>query len=231
MTLLVDQFSKERLSPEAEAELARRIKRGDVEAQQQLVLSAMREALLYTARVCRNSIREDERVSLCYRALCKCAKRFDPKWEVRFFAYSKAALRGCVQEHWKTQMLIPHFRKSVSLDVLAEGVPEQTGQTQYEDTEDPRDIHLLESTQAEGSFPKELNQSLARDKWRAIETLVAHRLNDRQREVISLTYEVGLNFNEIARLFSLTRARIQELHQKAIRIIRNECFKHKQFAE
>ena len=62
----------------------------------------------------------------------------------------------------------------------------------------------------------------ARDRWAEIEKLVRHKLDSRQRMVLSLKYTSGLNYPAIGKLLGVTRSLIHAIHREAIKIIRDE---------
>ena len=239
MMPLIDQFPKEKLTREQEAALSARIKGGDEDATNELVLATMREALLYTGRTSHGEIGDDMRVSLCYQRLMRAAKRFDPA-QGRFFAFAKAALRGVMQTYWEDKGTVRNAKSTVSLDGLsgwsganvdisqrapyrpafASGNSDDAAPSQ-----DVREVATGEVTEPE------FDLIFARDKWFEIQKLVAHKINSRQRMVLSLIYRGGLNCPEIGKLIGVTRSRVHAIHREAIKIIRDTLASKKRLLE
>src|ERR1017187_3018830 len=113
----LDQFSSKKLSRDEEAVLAAAIKLGNEAAVTFLVLANMREALLYTGKVCEGKLEEGIRVSLCCQEMCMSARRFKPGG-IRFFAFAKAGLRGRMKSYWESLRVVRNSEPTVSLDNL-----------------------------------------------------------------------------------------------------------------
>jgi RNA polymerase sigma factor (sigma-70 family) len=225
---LIDQFPKHRLSREDEARLLKT-------NPERVALHTMREALLYTQRVCRNRIPEDERASLCYRKLMMCAKRFLPGG-IRFFAFSKAGLRGAILDYWTAKKSIRNAKEIVSADWLGgwDGPVKVRGMVVPKAALNHR-INLLPTEEDSGKDDTSSRRELVtgeisqpdiegiciRDQWAEIEKLVAPKLNDRQRMILSLVYQSGLNFPQIAKRLDVTRSLIHAIHRDTLIQIRN----------
>jgi RNA polymerase sigma factor (sigma-70 family) len=227
MTPLIDQFPKEGLSRESETSLSALIQSGSEAALNELVISVMRQALLYTARTCRGVIPEDVRVSLCYARLRRAALRFDPEKQ-RFFPFAKAGLRGAMQTYWKTQGAVRNAGGTVSLDTLVgwngTGTDDRRAQifetADYPDREIDDQIEVREHLTGE-TVEAETDAIQARDEWAEVDKVVGDRLTSRHRTVLSLMYRGGLNGVEIGALLGVSRSRVQVLHAEALKIIRD----------
>lgn len=226
MTPLIDQFPKQGLSRESETSLSARIQSGSEAALNELVLSVMRQALLYTARTCRGVIPEDVRASLCYARLRRAALRFDPEKQ-RFFAFAKAGLRGAMQTYWKTQGAVRNAGETVSLDALVgwTGTSMSVGRTRIfemadTDLETEDQIEIREHLTGE-TVEAETEAIQSRDEWSVVDKIVGDRLTPRHRMVLSLMYKGGLNGVEIGALLGVSRSRVQVLHAEALKIIRD----------
>lgn len=238
MTPLIDQFPEGRLSLDEEGRLASLGKAGDQDAANKLVMATMREALLYTQRTCRGTIDDPVRVSLCYRKLMMCVNRFDPARKIRFFAFSKAALRGEMKSHWERQDVVRNASEIVSADSLdgwrgMRNAPHRPYYMQKDlkqspgnlvGVDDDKEESVRERVTGEIEAP-DMEQICVRDRWTEIKRLVWGKLSSRHRMVLTLTYQSGLNFPEIGRMMDLTRSMIHAIHREAIQKIRDEIAK------
>lgn len=214
MIPLIDQFPAGRLSREAEASLAALVASGSEAAQTELVLSVMRQALLYTRRVCNERISEQERASLCYVRLMRSAKRFDPS-RGRFFAFSKAGLRGSLKSYWEDQKMVRNASEILSVDAMPTGLPSRGIPVP------PEERYLVrEQITGEIEHP-DFDSIYGRDEWRALFSKASSRLNSQHRMVISLTYQGGLNGPEIGKLLGVSRCRVHAIHREAMKILRD----------
>lgn len=222
MVKLIDQFPKEKLSPQEEA----RLLKADPTA---LVMHSMRDALLYTQRVCRDRIPEDARVSICYQKLTSCANRFRPGG-IRFFAFAKAGLRGAMTDYWETRNTVRNATEIISTDYLDGWAPER-GYSHVpvrlrsrpekllgKDDERPRAQREVYTNEIE--HPN-FDAICARDRWAQIEKIVSPSLNSRQKMVLTLVYVSGLNYPEIGKLLGFTRSLVHAVHRDTMKQIRD----------
>lgn len=221
MAKLIDQFPKEKLSPQEEARLAK----SDPTS---LVMHSMREALLYTQRVCRDRIPEDARVSICYKKLSACVNRFRPG-RIRFLAFAKAGLRGAMKDYWISQTTVRNATEIISTDYL-DGcrfetpfrIPEYLRRaiptpSRGDDEAPPPQRETLTNEIEHPDFDK----ICARDRWAEIKKRVDPHLNSRQRMILSLVYDSGLNYQEIGTLLGFTRSLVHAVHRDTIRQIQD----------
>lgn len=215
MIPLLEQFPNGRLDPAQETALAVRIQRGDIDAQNELVLSVMRQAVLYTARTSRGAVPDGERISLCYQRLMRAAKRFNPA-RGGFFPFAKAALRGLMKTYWEDQGVVRNAAEIIPIDLLGgSGVDPQ-------DTGGPPPPRALPRERITGEVAEPDTDAIcARDEWEELSKRSSHRLNARHRMVLSLMYRGGLNGPEIGALMGVTRSRVHAIHREAIQIIRD----------
>lgn len=212
----LDKFPAEKLSREAEADLSAQIKQGSESALTALVIANMREALLYTGRVCEGNLDEGERVSLCYQEMCMSARRFLPG-RLRFFAFAKAGLRGRMKTYWKSLKVVRNADPAVSLDVL-----EQTNNRLPVPPaeEDDSEYSPREAITGEVAMPN-LDGLFAKDQWQVIRKKLSGVLSDHQWMVLNLVYISGLNFPEAGKLLGVTRSAVHAAHRNAIQKLRD----------
>ncbi len=226
---LLDQFPVQKLDRAAEVDLARQIKAGSKAAVTVLVMANMREALLYTGRVCNGDIDEATRVSLCYQELCMSAPRFRPGG-IRFFAFAKVGLRGRMIRHQKTLLTVRNSYNTVSMDSL-ETCSSNPNAYKHElkfskvipeliSPGDDREHSPREAVTGEIESPN-WDRAFAVDQWKVIREGLKHLLSDQQWMVLDLVYYNHMNFTEIGKRLDLTRSAIQAAHRKAIKKLRD----------
>jgi len=234
MKPLFDQFPANRLPREEETRLAGLIRAGDEDALNTLVLANMREALLYTRRVCHDQIDEQTRVSLCYQEMIMSARRFKPG-KTRYFAFAKAGLRGRMKDYWSSLTTVRNAREMVSCEgletytmpgcggcrkwgtVFRRVVPGTFGKLR--EPEDDHEVSVREGYTNEIEMPN-LEPMIAKDHWNQIRKRMASLLTDQQWMILDLTYKGDLTFPQIGKLLGLTRSAIHASHRNSIKKLR-----------
>lgn len=198
---LIDQLpDNEPLSLEGEASLQ---KRGRLN---ELVMANIREAVIY-AKTCNGKIHDDELISICYETLMKTARTFHPKHRVRFFAYSKARLRGALLRHFSTSALVRNA-ECVSLDcntVLNPNLPR---------AEEDSDVSA--DRMVEHSEEPQFELIDFRERFAEISAVVARHCNDRERSILMLVFNYGFTFERAGKCHGLCRAAAQAIASDAI---------------
>lgn len=196
---------------------------------EELVLAHMREAFFYARQVCRARIEDGEIYSLCYKALVECAKNYQPDWQ-RFFAYSKANLRGNISRYWKTLDTV----KNASLHETGEapifeswGEILEAGESIHDDGGplDSAPPTALEPAHVDADFDS-IN---IREQLALIRPLMESKLSEQERMVLDLSYTGGFNFEIIGKMLTpaVSRSAVQQTHARAIRKLRNELARQK----
>lgn len=195
MSLAFDHLPDKKLTRAEETALSKRHKPEDIEL---LVMSTMREAVVYARRVCKEHFQDDELVSLCYASLLRMAKRYDPAKSSRFFVFAKIAVRGDVMRN---------FRKldTVSNAFKANPVPWY---------DDPKP---LESAEVQSC----VSEVETKDQHAYVLRVIKKCCTEREQMVFSLAYKGELGFHEIAKLLGITRSAVQASHARAVRKVRN----------
>lgn len=215
----LDYFPSEKLTTPVEVVLAARIKNGDESAVNELAVAAMHEAVTYTRHICRAMIQDDELISICYDVLYRGAKRFNPKYKVRFVAFCKAGLRGYIRRSWTTKNVV----KGVHRDKIESDTPGGSkfrmpsgrglGEGDLWDQED-------EVTPEHEIEQPDFASISTHEKWGILETIVKENCRPREKQVLELVYRDGLNFAEVAKLLGVTRSAIQSTHSGAMKKLR-----------
>lgn len=183
------------LTSEEEATLARE---GDEDSRNDLALHNMREAFFY-ALACARTLPPDEIYSLCYKALSAAARNFEPGRTSRFFAFAKPYIRGEIYRTFKRYKVV----------------------TKAETTEIPveEDDDQFEAFQKATTVEPDFQSIMAHDEWASLKPLLA-ALKEKERMVLQLFYQSGLNFRQIGDLLNVSRSDIQATHANAIKKVR-----------
>jgi RNA polymerase sigma factor (sigma-70 family) len=196
------------------------------ESLDRMVLSVMRDAILYAGRCARGRIPPGDLFSLSYSALSKAAPRFRPGG-IRFFAYAKQDIRGEIARYWK------------SLDVVKSASLHADDEWEIPNTPLPtKMVHDDEFVVPGESRDDELEQNFVepefdminiRERLAIVQPLMHKHLNERERMVLSLFYESGFNFEQICKMVvpRVSRSAIQNTHGRALRKIRNALLREK----
>jgi len=214
MKPLVDNFTKCRMTREEEATLAKRIHQGDEDALVSLVMANMYEAMCYTKFVCRGSLDEATRVSLCYQELCMSGRRFNSERQ-RFFAFAKAGLRGRMKTYRSSLNVVRNAKEVVSTDSITGLRPTWKERLCYDRKEERDHEELLG-----GSVMPDHGGMLARDFVAEIKKRLRRVISEQQWMILDLTYQGGLSFPQIGTLLGLTRSAIHASHGHAMKKLR-----------
>jgi len=177
---------------------------GDEAALNLLVLHHMREAWVYTRQVCRGKLPDDEIYSLCYVALQKASKNFTPG-RARFFAYSKAYLRGELSREWASKDIVKH----ASLH--------ETDVTYFTPS------HEVDGAPREFDWTEPDFQAItAHERWALVKPIIDRVLSDHEKMVLTLNYGSGFSFTTISEMLGISRSAVGETHSRAIGKVRSE---------
>jgi len=184
-----------------------------------LVMSSIHEALLYTRKCSYGKIPDDALLSLCYETMLKSAKIFRPG-KLRFFAYTKARLRGEVKRYWCSLETVRNA-ETVSLDTPAGFTgfrqrghrpvevrtkvfvtEEKTHGCQDHDNDEPT------PTAAEligGKTEPEFEKMFLEDSWTLVADAAKKVCTDQERTILYFAYRLQLSFQEIGDLLDISR--------------------------
>lgn len=198
----------------------------DLEHINRLVLSVMRDAVLYAGRCARGRVPAGELFSLCYSALCKAAPRFRPGG-IRFFAYAKQDIRGEIARYWKSLDVVKNASLHEDPDVDPPTMSYKLAVTSDEYVA-PEEAGELEHDERNCAEP-EFDMMNIRERLALIQPLMHTYLNERERTVLSLFYESDFNFEQICKMMvpRVSRSAIQNTHGRALRKIRNALMRER----
>lgn len=191
------------------------------DSKEKLILANVRESFFY-ARGCYQSrgMEDGEILSCCYDGLLSASKNFKPGG-LRFFSFSKAHVRGALIKACRDRNIVWKGREVGPLP-------------DTEEDEDEYDVNLDRSTirKSDHDHPCELldfNEIYIREEFAQIAPLLRKVLNDRQRMILELHFQGGLNLREIASMIGYSRAYVHIAKQTALKKIRNRLIDRKQF--
>lgn len=195
-----------------------------------LVMHSLREAFFY-ARGCyqSQSLSAGEILSSCYTALDKAAKRFRPN-QIRFFGYAKADIRGalCRAARNNHTVVDKTSGKIHELEPLPEREEEDADDDDDKSVELPCKIVRLENTLLPPVMP-EFDAIYVREEWAKLVPLLLVVLNDKERMILELNFQGGLNLQQIANMLQFSRANVHHCKQTALKKIRNRLIDKKKF--
>lgn len=190
MNLLQD-FPQEPLTPEREQEL---LAKGDTE---QIVMHAMIPAVRYCERRM-SGIRQAQVISICYDALSRAIKKFEPGRQ-RFFSYACVYLRSRMYAAQRAQDSVRNAYKH---------------ETPIDEGKTPQPLEA-------DSVEPDLDSFHWRELWEKIEPLIRSKLTSREILVLELMFKARLNYRQIGeRMGGMSRSRVQQIQKAAILKIR-----------
>lgn len=207
---ILSGIPEEKLLPEQEAELARQ------EDKTPLVLANLRESFFY-ARGCHQSRGQDdgEILSCCYDGLLSASKNFKPGG-LRFFSFAKQHVRGALSKVARSHDVIRKVREVEPLPDFEGG----GGEDENNINPDMPTIRVNSNCDLPCELP-DFNEIFIREEFSQIVPLLRKCLTDRQRMVLELHFQGGLNLREIAGLIGYSRAYVHLQKQAALRKIRH----------
>jgi RNA polymerase primary sigma factor len=253
-----DLSKEERITPEEEADFARRIRTGDNVALEKLVKANLRFVISVAKQYQNRNIPLNDLINEGNIGLIKAAQKFDETKGFKFISYAvwwiRQSILQAINNHSKI-VRIPANKKSHFNQIKKvyssfeqvyerEPTPEELAEILEQD---PSDIYntlnadfsktsldapfgndgegnlydVMEDRAIEGTdYKMEYTQSLKHETLRTLNTLDA-----REMEVIKMSfgidYDHAMNFSEIGERMSLTRERVRQIREKALRKLKS----------
>jgi len=253
-----DLSKEERITPEEEADLARRIRTGDNVALEKLVKANLRFVISVAKQYQNRNIPLNDLINEGNIGLIKAAQKFDETKGFKFISYAvwwiRQSILQAINNHSKI-VRIPANKKSHFNQIKKvyssfeqvyerEPTPEELAETLEQN---PSDIYntlnadirktsldapfgddgegnlydVMENSSNEGTdYKMEYTQSLKHETLRTLKTLDA-----REMEVIKMSfgidYDHAMNFAEIGEGMGLTRERVRQIREKALRKLKS----------
>ena len=253
-----DLSKEERITPEEEADLARRIRTGDYVALEKLVKANLRFVISVAKQYQNRNIPLNDLINEGNIGLIKAAQKFDETKGFKFISYAvwwiRQSILQAINNHSKI-VRIPANKKSHFNQIKKayssfeqvyerEPTPEELAEILEQN---PSDIYntlnadisktsldapfggdgegnlydVMENSSIEGTdYKMEYTQSLKHETLRTLKTLDA-----REMEVIKMSfgidYDHAMNFEEIGDGMGLTRERVRQIREKALRKLKS----------
>ncbi|HEY3295233.1 MAG TPA: RNA polymerase sigma factor RpoD/SigA [bacterium] len=245
------------LTPEEEIKLARRIRRGDQIALEQLTKANLRFVVSVAKQYQNQGLSLGDLINEGNLGLIKAAKRFDETRGYKFISYAVWWIRQSILQALAEQSRVvrlplnrvgalnkigkmySNLEQEYEREPTPEEIAEQLEITPAEVTDTLRmsgrhlsmdapfsqgeDNRLLDIVHNENQPPpdaKLMQESLRQEIDRALATL-----SPREAEVVRLYFGLGrehpLTLEEIGELFKLTRERVRQIKEKALRRLRH----------
>ncbi|MCG3156979.1 MAG: RNA polymerase sigma factor SigA [bacterium] len=245
------------LSPEAEIELAKRIKKGDEEALERLTKANLRFVVSVAKQYQNQGLSLGDLINEGNLGLIKAASRFDETRGFKFISYAVWWIRQSILQALAEQSRVvrlplnrvgalnkigkalssleQEFEREPSAHEIADKVemtPYEVSDTlkisgkhvsldaPFNQDEESRLLDVLENEEMPSPDNNLMSESLRIEVERALETLT-----EREAEVVKLYFGLGrehpLTLEEIGELFKLTRERVRQIKEKAIKRLRH----------
>lgn len=181
-------------TPEEERELFRKMVAGDMDAREKIIKNHLLYAAVCARKYAAGRFPEEDVISAANEALMRAVDRrqFDFERGNRFTGYLRPFIRGAISKMWEDQAkrnrIIAQSQTEEHADVAA---PSQSADDAFEDID----------------FRVFVKKVLEKGK---------EKLNDKERLVLSLMYEQGLNGAQVGRQLKISRERVRQIHSGAL---------------
>ena len=242
---------EELITVEEEVELAQRIKKGDQEALEKLTKANLRFVVSVAKQYQNQGLSLPDLINEGNLGLIKAAEKFDETRGFKFISYAVWWIRQSIlqalaeqsrivrlplnqvgslnkinkafarfeQEHERTpspEELAPKAKVTDTLRVAGRHV---SVDAPFADGEDNSLLDVLVNPDSPNADRGLINESLSTEVDRALETLT-----ERERDIIKYFFGIGtseMTLEEIGEKFDLTRERVRQIKEKAIRRLRH----------
>ena len=247
----LQEIGKEELiTVEEEVELAQRIKKGDQEALEKLTKANLRFVVSVAKQYQNQGLSLPDLINEGNLGLIKAAEKFDETRGFKFISYAVWWIRQSIlqalaeqsrivrlplnkinkafarfeQEHERTpspeelanELELPKEKVTDTLRVAGRHV---SVDAPFADGEDNSLLDVLVNPDSPNADRGLINESLSTEVDRALETLT-----ERERDIIKYFFGIGcseMTLEEIGEKFDLTRERVRQIKEKAIRRLRH----------
>ena len=232
----LQEIGKEELiTVEEEVELAQRIKKGDQEALEKLTKANLRFVVSVAKQYQNQGLSLPDLINEGNLGLIKAAEKFDETRGFKFISYAVWWIRQSILQALAEQSRIVRLplNQVGSLNKINKAFarfeqehertpsPEElaTVDAPFADGEDNSLLDVLVNPDSPNADRGLINESLSTEVDRALETLT-----ERERDIIKYFFGIGtseMTLEEIGEKFDLTRERVRQIKEKAIRRLRH----------
>ena len=209
---------KDLITVDEEVELAQRIKQGDQAALDKLVSANLRFVVSVAKQYQNQGLSLPDLIDEGNLGLIKAAQKFDETRGFKFISYAVWWIRQSILQALAEQSrIVPVDKISDAMKVSGRHV---SVDAPFVDGEDNSLLDVLpneDSPMADQSLNQE---SLSKEVNRALD-----QLNPRERDILKMFFGIGcqeMTLEEIGAKFDLTRERVRQIKEKAIRRLKGQ---------
>lgn len=192
----------------------------------------MREAMIYSRNVCRGELSDSVLMSILYRVMCLNARRYNPIFGLRFFAFCKVGIRGSIKRHWLSLDVVRKAKtvprpqalwekeqaKPIATPDDEEGSPAQYTEVGGKGYQSGQTGVLTEDEIVQPDF----EGIDMRERWDELSGVIKEVCSEREQMIFNLMYFQGFNLEEVGGLMEppISRERVRQLHEGALKKVR-----------
>ena len=221
------------ISVEEEVELAQRIKKGDQEALEKLTRANLRFVVSVAKQYQNQGLSLPDLINEGNLGLIRAAEKFDETRGFKFISYAVWWIRQSILQALAEQSRIVRLplNQVGSLNKINKALAKKVADTlrvsgrhvsvdaPFAESEDNSLLDVLVNTDSPNADRGLINESLSTEVERALATLT-----ERERDIIRYFFGIGcseMTLEEIGEKFGLTRERVRQIKEKAIRRLRH----------
>ena len=219
------------VSPEEEVELAQRIRKGDQKALEKLTRANLRFVVSVAKQYQNQGLSLPDLINEGNLGLIKAAEKFDETRGFKFISYAVWWIRQSILQALAEQSRIVRLplnqvgslnkiNKALSkFEQEHERQPSSEELSEMIEGEDNNLLDVLPNDDSPSADKSLVNESLNVEIERALSTL-----SSREREIIKSFFGIGsqeMTLEEIGERFGLTRERVRQIKEKAIRRLKS----------
>ena len=235
---------EELVTPDEEVELAQRIRKGDQEALEKLTRANLRFVVSVAKQYQNQGLSLPDLINEGNLGLIKAAEKFDETRGFKFISYAvwwirqsilqalaeqsrivRLPLNQVVEQEYERQPSNEELAEMIDIpkdkisDTLRVGSRHVSVDAPFVEGEDNSLLDVLPNDDSPSADKTLVNESLNTEIERALSTLT-----DREREIIKSFFGIGcqeMTLEEIGERFGLTRERVRQIKEKAIRRLKS----------
>ena len=210
------------ITVEEEVELAQAIKRGDRRALEKLTRANLRFVVSVAKQYQNQGLSLPDLINEGNLGLIKAAEKFDETRGFKFISYAVWWIRQSILQALAEQSRIVRLPLNIPVDKISDTLKVSgrhiSVDAPFVEGEDNSLLDVLVNDDAPIADRSLMNESLAKEIDRALATLT-----ERECEIIKMFFGIGcqeMTLEEIGDKFGLTRERVRQIKEKAIRRLR-----------
>lgn len=211
------------LSKSDEKKVGRRIKKGDSFARNELITSNLKFVITIAKAYKGYGVPFSDLISEGNLGLIRAAEKFDYKKDVKFISYSVWWIRQAIQEYLKKNKMIDDIEICDEFTNFDNGIIDEDG----------NEVISVSKNLQTTTFDDMVND-LEDTRKKTIASLLIY-LTQRESNIIINYYGLNntkeLTLEEIGGKYKLTKERVRQIKEKALRKIRSNVLLHPDFAK